>query len=442
MDPIKLINNTFHLDIGAWTPAQSHARNGNAGAQTWNRTSPPHPHKAATSPAASGSHAAPRDTVELSHHQDEPVYTRRHLREGLEARRANGGGAKVTSAARSGEPSATGASAPRARQVMRQGGGSPSFRLKSLLQKGSEALASTVQRASTWCEAVITPASSHPAPRPVNAPRAANAPQSSPANAAPAATASRPASSVTQRVLGATQRVLGGAGVVLSALQVKSGLEQLQRGDTANGAANVGGGTANGASSVLALTGRMSGAMKAGGAGAIIDGVNDLYQGHKSGQTYRALEGGAKTAVGVAMLSGTAAAGPAAVGYAAYTGTQAGLSVKVWGDKTGNDFLSSRMDERINPSENAAYARQSDQNRNYRDSSAYVHGASAEHLKASGDDRHAVTRAILGEQQQVEDCHAVGDSAGAAAAAAQLQRLRDEQARVNAVYGEHQGTYY
>lgn len=442
MDPIKLVSDTFHLNIGARTPAQSHARNGNASAQTWNRTSAPHPHKAATSPAVSDSHAAPRDTVELSHHQGERIYTRRQLREGLEAKRAQGGGAKEIHAAPAAEPSSAPASSPRTRQVMRQGGGSPSLSLKSFLQKGSEALTSTMERASTWCEGFTTSGSAaRPVPRTTSTPLVEKAPQPSSVREAPAATASRPASSVTQRLLGGAQRLLGAAGVVLSALQVKSGLEQLRSGDTANGAANVGGGTANGASSVLALTGRMSGALKAGGAGAIIDGVSDLYQGHKSGQSYRSLEGGAKTAAGVAMLSGTAAAGPAAVGYVAYTGTRASLSVKVWGDKTGNDILSSRMDERINPDENAAYARQSDRNRSYRDSSGYVHGMSAKQLKASGDDRHAVTRAILGEQQQVEDCRAVGDSAGVEQAAARLQSLREQQARINAVYGDDLGVH-
>ena len=227
----------------------------------------------------------------------------------------------------------------------------------------------------------------------------------------------------------------------MSGLQVKGGIEQLQHGDPANGVANVAGGTANGTASLLALTGRMSGAVRAGGMGAVIDGVNDIYQGRKTGQTFRGVEGGVKTAAGVAMLSGTAAAGPAAVGYVAYTGTRAGLSVKIWGDKTGNDSVTRRMDERINAEENAAYVRISDRNRDYRAASTDVHGKTAEQMKAGGDDRHAVTRAILGEQQQAEDCRAVGDGAGVERAAARLQSLRAQQSRINAVFSEDRGAY-
>lgn len=121
--------------------------------------------------------------------------------------------------------------------------------------------------------------------------------------------------------------VMGPLGIASGAYGVYNGVNQMRDGkivegglDTVGGAAGV---VSGGAATTSAIMGAAApavvGALAAGGAGvaAAADGIKDIYQGVRDGDTEQAVTGGVKTVAGGLLIGGAATANPIAVGAGA-----------------------------------------------------------------------------------------------------------------------------
>lgn len=120
---------------------------------------------------------------------------------------------------------------------------------------------------------------------------------------------------------------LGPLGVASGAYGIYNGVNQLREGKVVEGGLDVAGGAAGVVSGGAATTSAVMGAaapaivgtLAAGGAGvaAAADGIKDIYQGVRDGNTEQAVTGGVKTVAGGLMVGGAATANPIAVGAGA-----------------------------------------------------------------------------------------------------------------------------
>ncbi len=121
--------------------------------------------------------------------------------------------------------------------------------------------------------------------------------------------------------------VLGPLGVASGAYGVYNGVNQIADGkvlegtlDTVGGAAGVVSGGAATAGAVLGASAPVVlGALASGASGvaAAADGVKDIYQGVRDGNTEQAVNGGVKTVAGGLLIGGAATATPIAIGAGA-----------------------------------------------------------------------------------------------------------------------------
>lgn len=371
----------------------------------------------------------PKDTVHLGEHVETGIPSSRQMREALAhvkpASHDWKSGAHRTAQAAEAPPPAR-PSASRAQLVKTVGGGRPSFSLRTTIGKSLEAMLPDMKWAPTNRRTWFT----RPQPSAVKT-VGGQGTWKKPLE--------RPTPTVNESVGGwarVGRGVLGVAGMALSALQIKEGAAQVVQGDTANGIANMGMGTTNGAASVYALGGRLVAAGRLGGASALIDGANDVYQGRTSGQSWRVAEGGLKTGAGALMLSGTAAAAPAAVGYFGYSATRALMSAHLGEGPSGDERVTANLDLAFNEGENHEKEALDSRNHHYAAETCGLERLSAEQIRDRGEDRHAVTRAILGAQQEGEDARARGSAEDAHYAEVRVDQLRAAQRRVNDVYGQ------
>ena len=114
--------------------------------------------------------------------------------------------------------------------------------------------------------------------------------------------------------VGAILPKIGGAAAgAAGAIQVVDGYHNLKNGENAEGAFNLTEGTANLASGGLIVAGRLAAGGALGGATAVLDGGQDVYQGIKQRDHEKVGVGSAKSGGGAMMLGGAATGQPEVV---------------------------------------------------------------------------------------------------------------------------------
>ncbi|MBI4533607.1 MAG: hypothetical protein HY711_06635 [Candidatus Melainabacteria bacterium] len=222
---------------------------------------------------------------------------------------------------------------------------------------------------------------------------------------------------------------LGTLGILGGGLQMAQGFRLMAQGNTGEGAFTTLGGGANttaGAASFFArIPWAQNLAMRAGGAGAVIDGALTLHRGFQSGDAALQADGGVRLTAGGAMLAG----GPAgALGASAYVGWAAGrfLGETVsWQGKTLDQHTTQMWDSTINGQANQQLQEIETRNQTMLDKQKSIldPNCTYEDIKAQGKTARDVSEAILGLREEIEKANKQGHTEDSGKMQEQITRL-------------------
>lgn len=199
---------------------------------------------------------------------------------------------------------------------------------------------------------------------------------------------------------------LGVIGVGAGVYQTYQGWQMISRGDTGTGSLTMVSGAANTGSGVLGLATLRNAApawmgpaaMKLGGAGTVIGGGLEIYNGFKTGDKFQIAEGSMYTTTGGLMFAG----GPVGLGAAVFAGSY-GATRFVMENTGGDKAVTGAMDAVWNSDANKTAAKITEQNlSNLQNKGDRIIGKSYEQIKASNLTATDVSQVILGLHEKME----------------------------------------